>query len=70
MEVPYIETDDDMDLEVEDNKNCIKCDDIGKDNELWFQCFACKLWAHAEHTELDSKEAKFKKWYCYRCNNV
>lgn len=69
-EIPYIDTDDDMDLEVEeDDKNCTICGDTGKDNELWFQCFSCKLWAHAECTELSPREAKFKIWHCYRCGN-
>lgn len=47
-----------MDFEVKDHddKTCIICEDIGKDNELWFQCFSCKLWAHAECTELSSRK--------------
>lgn len=67
--VEYIDNDDDNDpLNLENEKLCIICDDSGKDNELWFRCFKCSKWAHAECTGLNQKEAKHKTWFCDFCN--
>ncbi|XP_018570759.1 uncharacterized protein LOC108910590 [Anoplophora glabripennis] len=60
-ETAYADTDDDMDLEFEeDDKLCIICSDMGKDNELWFQCSKCRGWAHSQCTTLNPKETKAK----------
>ena len=70
-EIPYIDTDDDMDPEFDEEtretKKCIMCGEMGKDNELWFMCYTCKLWAHADCTQLSEKEAKKKIWVCDFC---
>lgn len=41
----------------EDDKTCLLCGNIGKDKNLWFQCFNGKLWAHAQCIELILKES-------------
>lgn len=55
------DTDADEDLE---NK-CIICDDYGQNNELWYRCVLCGLWAHAECSGYDSPEG----YICDLCLN-
>ena len=67
-EIPYADTDDDMDLEHEEDDNiCLICKESGKNNELWFRCFRCHFWAHSECAGLTAKEAKKKVWICDLC---
>ena len=59
--IPYIDTDDDMHLEdFETDKFCIICVEEGKD-ELWYQCFKCLKWAHAECSGWDRRERSHRK---------
>ncbi|CAH2098160.1 unnamed protein product [Euphydryas editha] len=49
--------DDDDDTDVEDLENkCMLCDDYGRNNELWYRCVQCGLWAHAECSGYESPE--------------
>ncbi|XP_052739730.1 uncharacterized protein LOC112049361 [Bicyclus anynana] len=49
--------DDDDDTDIEDLQNkCILCDDYGQNNELWYRCVQCGLWAHAECSGCESPE--------------
>lgn len=50
--------DDDTDIkENYDFQNkCVLCDDYGRNNELWYICVICGLWAHAECTGSDTPE--------------
>lgn len=68
-DVSYADSSDDIELEFEeDDKFCIICSDVSKDNELWFRCSKCRGWAHAECTSLNRKEAKVKMWQCDFCD--
>ncbi|XP_045482114.1 uncharacterized protein LOC123686157 [Harmonia axyridis] len=69
----YDSSDSSIDLEytdfvydTDDGRTCIICSKRGKD-EIWFCCFECKGYAHAECTGMDTEKAKMKKWYCDRC---
>ncbi|KAJ8929407.1 hypothetical protein NQ314_017907 [Rhamnusium bicolor] len=66
IEVQYVNTDDDMDPENEEEQDCIICGEQGK-NELWYQCVNCKLWAHAACSGWDENEAKHCLWKCDFC---
>ncbi|KAJ8967132.1 hypothetical protein NQ314_003066, partial [Rhamnusium bicolor] len=66
IEVQYVKTDDDMDLESEEEQDCIICGEQGK-NELWYQCVNYKLWAHAACSGWDENEAKHCPWKCDFC---
>ncbi|KAJ8930149.1 hypothetical protein NQ314_017079 [Rhamnusium bicolor] len=66
IEVQYVNTDDDMDPENEEEQDCIICGEQGK-NELWYQCVNCKLWAHAACSGWDENEAKHCPWKCDFC---
>lgn len=50
--------DDDTDIkENYDFQNkCVLCDDYGRNNELWYRCVICGLWAHVECTGSDTPE--------------
>lgn len=49
---------DDEGDDVEDAGNlCIICCEFGKNNEIWYRCTACGLWAHADCTGWDSAES-------------
>ncbi|CAH0731024.1 unnamed protein product, partial [Brenthis ino] len=48
----YTDIEENSDLE---NK-CVLCDDYGRNNELWYRCVICGLWAHAECTGSDTPE--------------
>jgi hypothetical protein len=39
--------DDDED---DDFNKCLVCDEFGRNNELWYRCTSCGLWAHANCT--------------------
>ncbi|CAG9788696.1 unnamed protein product [Diatraea saccharalis] len=41
------DSDDEMIVDNEDYNNCIICEEFGKNNELWYRCTTCGLWAHA-----------------------
>lgn len=43
---------------------CSVCGEFGKDNELWFQCCICQLWAHADCTDQQSGSIGYK---CDNC---
>lgn len=46
---------DDDDDEAEDADNlCLVCGEFGRDNETWYRCTSCGLWAHADCTGWDS----------------
>lgn len=56
--------DDDDDTDVEDLENkCMLCDDYGRNNELWYRCVLCGLWAHAECSGYESA----KGYVCDLC---
>lgn len=63
--VVYMETDDET--EHFEEMDCIICGERGK-NEVWYQCFVCKDWAHAQCTGWDSEIAKVRAWECDFCN--
>ncbi|KAK9871882.1 hypothetical protein WA026_015131 [Henosepilachna vigintioctopunctata] len=46
--------DDGEDDVAEANNMCIVCAEFGQDNEEWYRCTSCGLWAHAECTGWDS----------------
>lgn len=50
-----------------DNKsaldNCVMCGEFGKDNELWYRCRECAMWAHCACTSADSA----KTYVCDYC---
>ncbi|XP_045449135.1 uncharacterized protein LOC123657659 [Melitaea cinxia] len=50
-----VRDDDDTDVEDLENK-CMLCDDYGRNNELWYRCVQCGLWAHAECSGYESPE--------------
>lgn len=33
---------------------CLVCGEFGRDNEIWYRCTSCGLWAHAECTGWNS----------------
>lgn len=35
---------------------CLICCEFGRNNEIWYRCTSCGLWAHAECTGWDSAE--------------
>ncbi|CAG9584768.1 unnamed protein product [Danaus chrysippus] len=46
---------DDEDDDAEDAGNrCLVCDEFGRNNEMWYRCTSCGLWAHAECTGWES----------------
>lgn len=48
---------DDEDDDAEDAGNrCLVCNDFGRNNEMWYRCTSCGLWAHAECTGNDTPE--------------
>ncbi|KAG7294875.1 hypothetical protein JYU34_002823 [Plutella xylostella] len=48
---------DDEDDDAEDAGNrCLVCDEFGRNNEMWYRCTSCGLWAHAECTGWESAE--------------
>ncbi|CAH4028318.1 unnamed protein product [Pieris brassicae] len=48
---------DDEDDDAEDARNrCLVCDEFGRNNEMWYRCTSCGLWAHAESTGWESAE--------------
>lgn len=52
--------DDDED---NDLNKCLVCDEFGRNNELWYRCTSCGLWAHASCTGWDSP----KGYVCDNC---
>lgn len=52
--------DDDED---DDLNKCLVCDEFGRNNELWYRCTSCGLWAHASCTGWDSP----KGYVCDNC---
>lgn len=70
VEIQYVDTDDDMDLDdlLQDvEKDCIICGEQGKD-ELWYQCHQCKLWAHSNCSGWDEIQAKYRRYKCDFCS--
>ncbi|XP_030037458.2 uncharacterized protein LOC115452977 [Manduca sexta] len=48
---------DDENDDAEDAGNrCLICCEFGRNNEMWYRCTTCGLWAHAECTGWDSAE--------------
>lgn len=45
---------------------CAICDDYGADNELWYRCAICGLWAHSQCSRKDSPTA----YICEHCVHV
>lgn len=46
---------DDEDDDAEDPGNqCLVCGEFGRDNEMWFRCTSCGLWAHSDCTGWDT----------------
>ncbi|XP_038213346.1 uncharacterized protein LOC119833422 [Zerene cesonia] len=44
--------------DAEDARNrCLVCDEFGRNNEMWYRCTSCGLWAHAECTGWESAES-------------
>lgn len=41
------DSDDGMSVDDENYNKCIICEEFGKNNELWYRCTICGLWAHA-----------------------
>lgn len=54
--------DDDSEYSHEENV-CMICNDIGKDEELWYRCRACGKWAHSECSGYDHP----KDYLCNFC---
>lgn len=52
--------DDDED---DDLNKCLVCDEFGRNNELWYRCTSCALWAHATCTGWDSPQG----YVCDHC---
>lgn len=47
--------DDDDDYDDEDPENqCLVCGEFGQDNEVWYRCTSCGLWAHSACTGWNS----------------
>lgn len=55
-EIDMIDVRNDRDTDIEDLEKCVICTDYGRNNELWYRCILCGLWAHAECTGYDSPE--------------
>lgn len=41
------DSDDEMDVYDENYNKCVIYEEFGKNNELWYRCTICGLWAHA-----------------------
>lgn len=55
--------DDNEDDDADDAGNtCLICSEFGRNNEMWYRCTSCGLWAHADCTGWDSPEG-------YVCDN-
>lgn len=55
---------DDINDDVEDTGNqCLICGEFGKDNEMWYRCTSCGLWAHSECTGWESA----RNYVCDNC---
>lgn len=48
------DSDDDMNVDNENYNKCIICEEFGKNNEMWYRCTICGLWAHAICSGWDS----------------
>ncbi|KAL4719697.1 hypothetical protein ACJJTC_007886 [Scirpophaga incertulas] len=57
VEMTDLREDEDTDADNDYVNKCIICDDYGRDNELWYRCVLCGLWAHAECSGYDSPES-------------
>lgn len=55
---------DDIEDDAEDPGNqCLICGEFGRDNEMWFRCTSCGLWAHSECTGWESA----RNYVCDMC---
>lgn len=50
------DSDDEMNVDDENYNKCIICEEFGKNNELWYRCTICGLWAHAICSGWDSPD--------------
>ena len=46
------------------NDLCAKCEEMGRDNEVWYRCRQCTSWAHKACTSAD----KASQYICEYCN--
>uniref|UniRef100_A0A2A4J4D1 Ig-like domain-containing protein n=1 Tax=Heliothis virescens TaxID=7102 RepID=A0A2A4J4D1_HELVI len=65
IEMTDLREDEDTDADDDYENKCIICDDYGQNNELWYRCVLCGLWAHAECSGCDSPEG----YICDLCHN-
>ncbi|KAK5648281.1 hypothetical protein RI129_003173 [Pyrocoelia pectoralis] len=51
---------------------CLICGEFGRNNEMWYRCTSCGLWAHSECTGLDSAEGYVKcaDHHCHRMGTM
>ncbi|CAK1553185.1 unnamed protein product [Leptosia nina] len=55
---------DDENDDAEDAGNrCLVCNEFGRNNEMWYRCTSCGLWAHAECTGWESADG----YVCDEC---
>lgn len=50
------DSDDGMNVDDENHNKCIICEEFGKNNEMWYRCTFCGLWAHAICSGWDSPD--------------
>lgn len=50
------DSDDEMHVDDENYNKCIICEEFGKNNELWYRCTVCAMWAHAICSGWDSPD--------------
>lgn len=49
-------SEDDISLTEVGKDTCFYCEETGKDDELWYRCTSCGLWAHSDCSGWDTPE--------------